>query len=179
MFTQLLVIAATLGLAEAPAPEVAEPEVAEPESEGRWTVQLEFGAAVFTNSRSRTFQHLVRSDVRLEVTARIAPRLSLGVELTGVPSGSSNYRVLAGYVIAKVPVVVAGPFELELGLGFGVGTGPAILASDLRVSRRVIPYVQASLAGRFAVTPWLLIGAEVIYEQLTMVVGVATIAGRF
>lgn len=145
----------------------------------RWTVQVEAGAALFTNSKSRTFQHLVRTTVRLEATVRVAPRLDLGVELAGVPSGDTNYRMVAGYLLAKVPVVEAGIFRLDLGWGFGIGTGPAILSNDLRVTRDVVPYVQLSVAARIAPTPWWLVGAEVIYEQLTVVGVVATLGGRF
>lgn len=142
----------------------------------RWTLTTKGGVSLFTTSRSPVLDHLLKPAVRLEASYRMSPRLEMGAEVGALVTGDADYAFESASVVFRSPLYDGDIFVLRIGWGFGLGTGPPILSADLTTEAVIVPTMQASVSlGWKVLRERLVIGLEIIDEQLTVVTAALTV----
>ena len=154
----------------------AEDTVEAPSEAPRWTLTTKGGVSLFTTSTSPVLEHLLKPAVRLEASYRVSPRLEMGAEIGALITGDADYAFESASLVFRSPLYDGDVFLLRIGWGFGLGTGPPILSADLTTKAVIVPTMQASLSvGWKVLRDRLVIGLEIIDEQLTVVTAALTV----
>lgn len=119
-------------------------------------------------SRAKAPGHLFKPDARLGVRLGLSHRLELGGSLTGLLWGSEHYRVLGLLAHGRFAFWQPGRTSLGVSGAFGAGYDADILHKDLRADGKVLPYGFVGLDVRVLLGAGFSVGAEVAFQNLSM-----------
>ena len=145
-------------------------------SKADWQVSAKGGVSFFTQSRSNALPHRLKPNLRLSALTSVHKELRLGVELVGVLSESTGYRLLGGTVAGRTHCYNGEVFDLDLLFGVGLGTAPKILSPNLDTESKLAVWANMGLGLHWALPGDIVsLGMEFLSEQITVVTATAVL----
>ncbi len=179
-FLSALILSAAILAAPDPAPAAAPVDAdaqasVDQEKKRDLTVRFKGGISFFTKSQSTALPHLLKPNIRLELSRTLTPQTEIGFEVGSVASTNKNYRVLTAYVYAAGYFHHGSLYRIGVRGGVGAGPGPAILYADLRSSQDLTGYTQFGITMDWQLpVDRLQLGLQILVENLSVATLVLT-----
>ena len=132
----------------------------------KWEISVKGGLTFMMVSQSTTIPHLFKPAVRIEGSYQLSKATAVGVEAHGITSSNENYRLISGNAVFRGYLSQGSLYRLWLRWGFGLGTGPAILNKDLSTSQALVPHVNMGISMDWSLGDRVLIGLEILSDDL-------------